>query len=663
MLESYKIGVELAMNSNITPALEKVIKQFEDLRKIVKDSQTGVDGLARTLGDISKAMAGIAGGAGGRAANDIGKLTSATDAALKATERLGAAMRANAEAARGMTIPVPVMPPGGGNGPRNAGGGGGHDLMLAGIGASMAGTALTGFYAKAMKDGFDAEHIKAVMSADDRVTPRVLASASEKALEVTRSVPGSTITGNLGLEMDLKQVTGNMDEALAALPQFAKLVGTLEALHKRGGGTGDPGFAAAKAMEILGRMVVPDGKGGSKIDVGELANSVELLTRVGVSTNNRVDPAAYLAFAKQARVGGMALNQQALFEDFPALMMVLGGSRTGTGESASYQQFINGTVTENTAEMLKKFELLDQGAIWGGGRVSDMQKHLKGSEEFAANPVQWVRDILEPQLRKMGISDPVAQAQAVSKFSGRITTAGFLGEIVRSLVGIDKEGENIRHTTKDSFNLFQNSDPTQAVRNFDASFHNMLTTLGEAGTKDAVAVLQHLTTGMNDLADWAKKNPDLARVLVDTAAGLGAIATAVGTVSTAIFLAGPALRLMGISGTGAAAAEGAAGAGGGTVAGGAAAFLARRFGLFALLYPSEANGGEEARLKQLRAQAMAGASASPAPGASGPVPVVVVNGRTIADGVADHIGRGISGAPTRGTGPDARFSPYGNAFQ
>jgi len=237
MLEAYKVGVELAMTSNVTQSLEKIIKGFTDLQKIIKDSQKGIDGLAKGFSEIARAMAGIDNGAGGKAAADVAKLTAATDKALAATKALGEAIRLNAEAARGMTFPPPIVPPTTPGKPANGkGGSGGHDLMLAGIGASMAGTAMTGFYVKAVKDGMDAEHIKAVMSADDRVTPRVLASASEKALEVTRSVPGSTITGNLGLEMDLKQVTGDMDEALAALPQFAKLVGTLEALHKRGGG-------------------------------------------------------------------------------------------------------------------------------------------------------------------------------------------------------------------------------------------------------------------------------------------------------------------------------------------------------------------------------------------------------------------------------------------
>jgi hypothetical protein len=686
MIEAYKVGVDIAMTSNVTPALEKIAKQMADLDKIIKGTREGIKGISADLAALGSASAAI-----GRLASELGRIgrgrsglsgemsnvVTATERAIAVTERLGSVMERNARLA---AETASVM--NGGGGRRSAAGG--HDLMLTGIAASMVGGGVNSFYATAVKSGMDLGHLKAIMGADDRVTKEQIARAGAQASAASGSVPGSTITGNMGLILDLKQVTGSMDDAIAAMPTFAKLVTTLEAIDRRSGGSGDAGFAAAKAVEILGRMTVedPNNRGHHIIDPAELARNVALITQVAVGTNGRVDPAAYLTFAKQARVGGMALNDKALFRDLPALLMVQGGSRAGTGEAATYQQFINGTMTKQTAEMLKKYGLLDKDAKWSGGRVQDMAKHFKGAGEFAGNPVDWVRDVLIPTLEKMGITDPVKQAQAVSQFSGRQTTAGFLGEIARAIAAIDKESGNLAHTRMDSFEMLQANDPSQALRNFDAAWHNLLTTLGDTASGDAVAVLKALTNAIDEVAAWARKNPDVAEKLMATAAGLGAIASAVGVLATAVFLFGPALKLLGIGG--AAAGEAGAAAGGGEAAaavGGAAAaasgllpWILKRSGLISFLWPNTSIQSEADEMKALRqalglppgtgpvargvmAPSAVGVPPSSPPPRSGPVDVRVINGRDLVNGVTSEQARQMNRAQAGYAEPDGRISP------
>lgn len=675
MLEAYKIGIDVAFTSNVTAGLEKIARELGSLDRIVKGSRDGVKLLADDLAAIGKAGASISRLAaamdrlaegGGGMSGELKKVADATDSIIGATERLGKVLEANVKLAADMARAINGGRPGAPGAPGGTGHGGGHDLMLTGIAASIVGGTLTGYYAKAIKSGMDAAHLRAIMGADDRVSPADIRAASDQAYAVTRTVPGSTVAGNLGLELDLKQVTGSLPEAVKALPAFAKLVTTLEAIDRRGGGSGDAGFAAAKAVEILGRMTVPDPAhpGQHIIDPAELARNVALITQVAVGTNGRVDPAAYLAFVKQARVGGLALDDQALFRDLPAVIMVTSGSRAGTGEAATYQQFVNGQMTEATANMLKKYGLLDKSAKWENGRVSDMSKHLAGGGEFAANPVQWVRDVLIPDLVKQGITDPVKQAQAVSQFAGKLTTAGFLGDIVRAIAAIDKESGNMAHTRMDSFEMFQANDPSQALRNFDAAFHNLLTALGDASAGDAANVLNAVAKAMDDLADWAKRNPGLAKAITETAGGLGAIATAVGALSTAIFLAGPALKLLGI-GTGAKAASAATG--GAEVAG---AGLLSRFGGYGLLAALAAAvvgylADNETPHDHPYAPGGRGRGAAPLSTHRGAISMrgdVHLDGRKVGNFLAGQLAHDLAGPPTGTTGYDFRTSPYANAI-
>jgi hypothetical protein len=356
----------------------------------------------------------------------------------------------------------------------------------------------------------------------------------------------------------------------------------------------------------------------------------------------------------------MALDDQALFRDFPALMMVLGGSRAGTGEAATYQEFRNGQMTEVTANMLKKYGLLDKDAAWEGGRVHDMSKHLKGSGVFDHNPVEWAREILIPLLEKQGITDPVKQAQAISEFSGKQTTAGFLGEIVRAIMAINKEAGNIQHTRSDSFEMFQANDPSQAMRNFDAAWHNLLTSLGDAASGDAAKALNAVAQAMNELAAWARRNQGLAKTLTEAAGGLGAVATAVGALSTAIFLAGPALKLLGI-GAGAKAASAATGA-----TEGAGAGILSRLGLPGLLaalaagvvaYLSDNTTPHDGPYSPGGRGRGAALLSTHRGGSITMQGDVNLDGKKVGDFVASQLARGLTAPQSGQMAPDPRMSP------
>jgi len=253
------------------------------------------------------------------------------------------------------------------------------------------------------------------------------------------------------------------------------------------------------------------------------------------------------------------------------VQIALGGSRAGTGEAATFQQFITGRMTEAASNQLKKAGLLDKTAKWKGGQVADMQHKFHGFAEYGANPVQWVRDFLlgpDGALAKNKIDphDKLAVAKFLSDWSGRQTGLGFMAELTLGMQGIDKEGGKVGNTTTDPMKVLQQSDPMQKLREFHAAENELMVTFGQNAIGPALEALKALTNVIRDLSDWGKSHPNVAKDITLVVGGLAALATAAGNAAMAIFIGAPLVK--GLAGLAEAASPfGAAGAAGVALAG------------------------------------------------------------------------------------------------
>jgi hypothetical protein len=684
MLETYKVGVTLELTGNVSSALDKMMRDLEGFNKLVKETSSSLSGLrkdfralgdaAGSIGKLSAAMDKLSSAKGiGSMVGDIDKMAGATRDATAAAEQLGRVIRENARiAAEAARLGAGGGGGGGGGRPRSSGGtgghGSGHDLMLTGLGASMVGAPVVSGVQGALERAFAVEHLRVQMMADGRVSA---AQANAAVNAATSSAPGTRVTENLGALIDLKNVTGSLDEAETALPKFAQLSALLQVMDRRSGGGGDPAYAAAKAMEIMGQIIeeTTDPKTGRvsrEINPAMLNQHLEAMARVAVATNMRVSPSDYLGFAKQARVAGMMLSDEFIYEKLPAWMQTTGGPRVGTALMSMAQVFSGGKLTPKSLAAMTKIGLAKD------GKVLDL-------DLMRTDPLKYMQ-AAQARMDAAGIHGTEAQLTALMTASQRSTIAGALAELLKDMPAILKEQANIRATNPDAFTHFAGQDPEAKLQQFQAAFDKLMTTMGSSGMGDAVALMDKVTAGLNKLADWAKANPDEARIAFDVAGGLGAIAVALGTLSTAIFLFGPALKLLGVTGGGAAAAAG--GAGGGALAavlGGTilppGAFLA------GTMYPSDTQGGAADRapyggksLAQrfpglvVSSDTPLGPTGNPVPSgapqmslgtAGNPVHTVVQNGRDIANGVTGFITRGLT-APGGTTGFDIRATPLNN---
>ena len=567
MLEAYAVGVKLEMTSNVGGVLDKLIADFDRFNVLVKETSSALSRLGRNLRGDWASLAGL------------DRMAEAMKAAESAGAGLTRTLRSNAEyaseTAKAMQASARAMAQAGRSGQSAGGHGGGrfseHNVMMAGMGAGIVGGALLDAVRHVMTPAIDVNRTRDVLAADMRLTPDQVDAAMARARETTKLAPGTTTGENLASTLDLKNIFGDLGEATKMLPEFARMTALFQALDRKGGGSGEQSYAAGKALEVMAGIVDErtDAAGHTvrSVDPELGMRRLKEMERVAVATNMRVLPSDYLSFAKQARVAGMTLSDEFTYEKLPALMQVLGGSRTGTALMSMAQVFQGGKLTNKSMGALIDIGLASAGGITyarnkrgGRGNATIHSEAIYDEDLMMHDPLKYI-EAAQKRMEAKGIHGTEAQIRALMNASQRTTIAGIFADLLKDMPAILKEQQNIQNTRPDMAQHMAEVDPAAKLQQFEAALTNLATELGSAGMKDAMAVLDAATRGLNALGEWAHENPGLARIAFDVAAGLGAVATALGALSTAILVFGPALRLLGLAGGGTTATT-AVGAGG-----------------------------------------------------------------------------------------------------
>ena len=479
----------------------------------------------------------------------------------------------------------------------------GHDLAVGGMALGQAAAPVMRGAEGAFERGMEVAHLRTQILADTRVTPAMADKMVDSAYGATASAPGTKVAENLHALIDLKNVTGSLDEAEAMLPRFARLSALLGVIDKRRGGDG--AFAAAKAMEIMGGMIDErtdeNGHTVREINPELMQKRLDYMARVSVATNGRVAPQDYLAFAKNARVAGMTLSDEFTYEKLPALMMAMGGQRAGTALMSMAQVFEGGKLSDKSYDALASIGLAAPGGqvarmgVDGRMHMSHTQPGIYDLETMRHDPLEWMKKAQE-RMEGAGIYGTENQVNALMKASQRSTIAGMFADLLKDMPAILKEQQNIQATKPDVAAHFAQNDPAAKMQQMQAAFDKLMTTLGGDAMPMAVRLMDMTTDALNGLGNWAKAHPTMATVLTDVGIGLAGVATGLGTLSAAVIAFGPALKLLRLGGL---AAEAGTAAATGVGVGGRIARLAGPLGI-ALGIGELSRAGIDAGDRQLR---------------------------------------------------------------
>lgn len=426
-----------------------------------------------------------------------------------------------------------------------------HGLNELGFYSVAAGTGIEHLVGSALGQGMTTDDLLHVLQADTRITNAQAKSAYNAAFAATNSAQGTRINTNLEALIDLKNVTGSLGEAQDALPAFAKMTARLQTLDRQRGGQGDEAYAAAKAMDIMGGMIdetvdPKTGRTSRSINPALLQHRLDLMTRVAVATNDRVDPRQYLGFAKQARVAGMTLSDEFIYEKLPALIQTMGGSRAGTAMMSIAQVFKGGMMTDKTYDALAAIGLASPDTVQ---RVRDPKTHRlhkvrKPGQIFDADllghdPLEWMQHAQE-RMEKAGIHGTEAQITALMKASQRSTIAGMFADILKDMPAILRDQQNIRATDISKMD----TSAAAHINDLTAAWNRFMTVTGNSNTQTAISAMDAITNGLNAISEAERKHPNAAHDLTLLAAGIGAVGAAAGA---ALLTIGPILGVKALS--------------------------------------------------------------------------------------------------------------------
>ena len=718
-LAVHEVGVDLLAKTNLRQMMPELIRDFETLNKLATETREsfatigqtlrGLSGASRSLGSIRKALEGFNKEGASGALASVKEMSQAMsgmrgiqEGMAKEAREMSASWRTAAESMRSAQRVTQRSGGGGRSGGSSASSEpparpgymsrvrtsvheNGMDAAMA---AQIGGGELTGMVERMLHSAMEPAYFRSLLRADNRVSEDNAQGAYDAAIAATKSAPGTSLSKNMEAVLDLKNVLGSLDEATKALPEFARLSSTLSVVSRNQGGSGDPAFAAAKALEIMGGMTEDyrdpkTGKIEERLNPALLHDRVQKMARVSVATAGRVGPEDYLGFAKQARVGGMQLSDEFVYEKLPAMLMAMGGQRAGTAIQSISQVFQGGHVTNKSLDAMRELGLAGTAHVVGKGAKAHIVGEVFEQSLLATDPAAWATKVHDHLRNDLHMTEEQALT-AVQKMSQRNTIAGFLADLMKDAAAIAKEQLNIQHTTPEAIANMQENNPEARMQRFHASLENFMAALAGPALEPALKLLDNATAGLNRLGEWARANPGMATTMTEVAIGLGVVATAVGTLGMAIAIYGPAFKMAGSLLGGGAPPAPAAAAGGsllGSIAGGAVRLATGLAGLAAgvgigVFWPNNGiqDGATESDIvRKFNAgpgySAMPPGGAAPPPSAlpggapSGPVPVVVTNGRDLTRSVAADQARQANRPPSGPLGDPRMTSWYPGSGQ
>lgn len=465
----------------------------------------------------ARTMAGISGGGGGLPPGALPMLTGpgAGGSGMHATFAAGLAGMAAGRGGRGGGG---GYPPGGGG----AAGAGGYGALPGALANIYLGHQMLGWVGAAIKAGGELEHQVEVLR-QSGVSAKLVGEAVSRAWETTKLVRGTTAIENLKAIGELQTVFGDTHEAVTLLPRFQKLAAVLGSVT--GKDPGNSAYLAARALELRGAFINPQ---TGQMDVERGLGQLNLMQRGVIATHGRVGPNDYLNFQQMAGVGGRRLGDTAMYEQMPTIIQAMGGHRAGTAYAAFYRQMVGGVMTQRVAAELIKYGLIDESHVQvkRGGQIVVQPGGVKGADQLAANPLQWINTVLRGQLVSKGASSLDEQMDVVSRLFGTETARRFVAEALQGWTQIEKDQALIRRVRPDAAENLLDKDWNITVSNLSAAFKNLETALGGPTLRVVVPVMNALAGGLNKLAEWATDHPDVATVVLAVAGGLSALALA-----------------------------------------------------------------------------------------------------------------------------------------
>ena len=343
------------------------------------------------------------------------------------------------------------------------------------------------------------------------------------------SVIGASATDLIRTTRDLTTVLGDFGHARELAPGFAQLKFANQAVY---GGHGlEFNEGQLRDLERIIEM-----KGGFKSSKDFLAQA-SMMQQVIAGTGGMVKPSDYLNFIKTAGVSGRLLDNKSFYYGMEPLIQEMGGNRVGTGLMSAYNNLAQGRSTVRASTELMRLGLLDKSMVEFTkiGTIKQVRPGaLKGMDAYAANPFQWMQDVLLPAMKSRGITSESGILNEMGVLFGNRTASGLF-----SLMFLQQEkiAKNMKLTEgamgTEALVKLARTSPQGAEMALGKAWENLKIATGEALIPIIIPALNGLANVLRAIGNWTTRHPTMFNTLIYGFAGL----------STALLFSGAVMTL------------------------------------------------------------------------------------------------------------------------
>lgn len=357
-----------------------------------------------------------------------------------------------------------------------------------------------------------------------------LAEATAEAWKMTKDNMATTPTQNLRTIMDLHNVLGHLHEAISYAPTVAK-IGTVMASSTETNISGNASkiaegvaFAVAKGLDIR----------NAAGNITEFDKQAAMMTKVITAYGNKITPEDYRQFFTYGRGATQGLSNEFLYEELPTFMLEMksmkggSGSRGGFGNAiAMWHKFYSQNVMPKyTFEAMQDYGFYPKNVDYKDAR----RLHIKGYDLANSDPFKFMQQIALPLIRKKLGKDDLSNQEITNAINdmmrGASATAIFAAVQMAIKAQNTYRDQAIIKAAMDyneGFKQAYSSDPYIAMAAFKDQWETFQTAFTMGVIPFVIPAIMKLSAGLNELAQWARENPNLASGI---AYGIGIVSAA-----------------------------------------------------------------------------------------------------------------------------------------
>lgn len=369
-----------------------------------------------------------------------------------------------------------------------------------------------------------------------------------KALELSRLYPSVNGTEVMELARNARSLMGDTDKGLEVLPEMIRGLVALQSAQT-------PEVGSATMRNLL-RGADNLGQNGGPNGVANVKEIIAGMIRAAQIEGSDFDPGQLLTFALRTKIAGSALSTNFLATTAPAIIQDMTSNGAGTAMSTAFQAFqMASTATTNKEQIANQFK-------YG---IRDDNGLVNGST-YSADPYQWVKETLIPQLVKNGVdlNKDFEVQKTIASFTRAPMASNLLTRMVLQRDQIDRNRASYMGAMgPEAADSARFKDPFVALESLQGALSNLAASVGSDVMPKIVSGLNTLADAINALSGGWDSGGIGTKAGILGGIGAGAFGLYKGATSIfALATAGPALNAAAVSLEAAAVSLGAAGVAG-----------------------------------------------------------------------------------------------------